>query len=240
MQIEKNKFDNVPEVEKAFYINVGHLRNELMILVKFLKASVNKPSDNPILVDVQMAQTFLISRILAGKVWEGWQLVKQLYVGTPIQLAIENELPEEIKSAFRELEQYFEAKKNLINMVRNRFAFHYDPSQIKKQLKAVDQTDKLKIYIGEKEANVFYQMSETIATKAMLDAIEPGNFEGANVKLMKEVTEISPLFIKFCDGCLLHMSDNYLSLDGLIVDPEEVELPDTPGRDETHVPFFTE
>jgi len=102
-------------------------------------------------------------------------------------------------------------------------------------LKRFDETDKLKIYIGEKEANIFYQMSETIATKAMLDAIEPGNFEGANTKLMKEVTEVSRLFIRFCDGCLLHMSDNYLSHDGLILDPEEVELPDTPSRDEVAV-----
>src|SRR5947207_10727216 len=93
MHIEKDKFDSVPEVEKAFYINIGHLRNELMVLVKFLKATVNKPSDNPILVDVQIAQTFLISRILAGKIWEGWQLVNQLYVGTTVQLAIESDLP---------------------------------------------------------------------------------------------------------------------------------------------------
>ncbi len=57
---------------------------------------------------------------------------------------------------------------------------------------------------------------------------------------MDEVTKISRLFIKFCDGCLLHMSDNYLSHDRLILDPEEVELPDTPSRHETQIPFFTD
>lgn len=119
MHIEKDKFDNVPDVERAFYVHLGHLRNELMVLVKFLKASINKPSDNPILFDVQVAQTFLLSRILAGKVWEGWQLSKQLYIGTSVRLAIERRLPEEIRCAFRELEQYFETKKNLINVVRN-------------------------------------------------------------------------------------------------------------------------
>src|ERR1700682_645109 len=92
MNIEKHKFDNVPAVEKAFYINIGHLRNELMVLVKLLKASVNKPSDNPILIDVQIAQTFLISRILAGKVWEGWQLIKRLYIDTPVRPTIEHNL----------------------------------------------------------------------------------------------------------------------------------------------------
>jgi len=83
MHIERHKFDGVPEVEKAFYINMGHLRNELMVLVKFLKASVNKPSDNPILIDVQMAQTFLIREFWQARSG-GVQLVKQLYIGTPV------------------------------------------------------------------------------------------------------------------------------------------------------------
>lgn len=177
--------------------------------------------------------------MLAGKVWEGWQLVKRSFVDA-VRVTIEGALPEEPKCAFRALEEYFATKKNLINMVRNRFAFHYDPSQIKKQLKAVDETDKLRIYVGEKEANIFYQMSEVIAAKAMLDAIELGNFQGANAKLMKEVTEISRYFIKFCDGCLVHMSDNYLGRDRQSLNPEEIELPDVPSRDEIEVPFFTE
>lgn len=89
--------------------------------------------------------------MLAGKVWEGWQLLKRCYVGA-VRIAIEGSLPEKPRDAFQALEGYFATKKNLINMVRNRFAFHYDPSRIEKQLTAVNESDKLTIYIGEKEA----------------------------------------------------------------------------------------
>jgi hypothetical protein len=239
MPIQKHKLDRIPGAEKAFYIHVGHLRNELMVLTKFLKWSINKPSDNPILIDVQVAQTFLISRMLAGKVWEGWQLLKRCYVGA-VRIAIEGSLPEKPRDAFQALEEYFATKKNLINMVRNRFAFHYDPSRIEKQLTAVNESDKLTIYIGEKEANVFYQMSETIAAKAMLDAIQPGDFQGANAKLMKQVTEISLCLVRFCDGCLMLMTDSYFGRDRQSLNPEEIELPNPPSRNEIEVPFFSE
>ena len=98
---------------------------------------------------------------------------------------------------------------------------------------------KLRIYVGEVEANVFFQVSEMIAAGAMLEAIEPGNVLGANAKLMQEVTQISLHLVRFCDGCLLHMTDNYFGSDRENLNPEEVEIPDPPSHYEIEVPFFT-
>ena len=137
------------------------------------------------------------------------------------------------------MEEYFGRKKNIINIVRNRFAFHYDPSLIEKQLENVDESDKLAVYVGENEANVFYQMSEITAAKAMLDAIERGNFEAANRSLMNDVTVISRHLIKFCDGCLLRMTDTYFGTDRRTLNPEEVEIKEVASRDEIILPFFT-
>jgi hypothetical protein len=240
LPIPKDKLDIVPQAEKAFYIHAGHLRNELMVTLKILKASINKPSDDPILTHVRVAQTFYLSRMLAGKIWEGWDLVKRSYLNKKLRPSIENYLSPEAKLSFKELEEYFAKKKNVINLVRNRFAFHYDPSLIEKQLESVDESDKLAVYVGEKEANIFYQMSEITASKAMLDAIEHGNFEAANRKLMNDVTVLSRHLIKFCDGCLLRMTDAYFGTDRIALNPEEVEIAEVPSRDEITLPFFTE
>lgn len=83
-------------------------------------------------------------------------------------------------------------------------------------------------------------MSETIAAKAMLDAIQPGDFQGANAKLMKQVTEISLCLVRFCDGCLMLMTDSYFGRDRQSLNPEEIELPNPPSRNEIEVPFFSE
>jgi len=43
-----------------------------MVLKKLLERSAKNPTDNPVLGDVRLAQSFIIARLLAGKLWEGW------------------------------------------------------------------------------------------------------------------------------------------------------------------------
>ncbi len=240
LPIPKDKLGRVRRAERAFYIHAGHLRNELMMTLKILKASINRPPENKILTDLQVAQTFYLSRMLAGKIREGWDLIEKAYLDTELRSTIEGYLSDEARVAFAEVETYFSRKKNVINTVRNRFAFHYDPSLIEKQLEIVDASDQLCVYIGEKEANIFYQMSEITASKAMLDAIQRDDFAAANRRLMSDVTVMSRHLIKFCDGCLLRMTDVYFGTDRTSLDPKEIEIEDVPSRHDIILPFFTE
>lgn len=59
-------------------------------------------------------------------------------------------------------------------------------------------------------------------------------------KLMKQVTEISLCLVRFCDGCLMLMTDSYFGRDRQSLNPEEIELPNPPSRNEIEVPFFSE
>jgi hypothetical protein len=47
--VPKSKLDKVPADERAFFIHVGHVRNEVAVLMKWLKWSVNDPTNNPVL-----------------------------------------------------------------------------------------------------------------------------------------------------------------------------------------------
>ena len=83
-------------------------------------------------------------------------------------------------------------------------------------------------------------MSEITASKAMLDAIQRGDFAAANRRLMSDVTVMSWHLIKFCDGCLLRMTDAYFGTDRKTLDPKEIEIEDVPSRHDIILPFFTE
>lgn len=74
--------------------------------------------------------------------------------------SLRTKLNSETRTTLEELEAYFDNKKNLIEKIRNRFAFHYDPSLIKKQLCTVEDTDRLAIYLASKRVNCFYQFSD--------------------------------------------------------------------------------
>lgn len=235
--VPKTKLDKIPELDCAFYFHMGHLRNEVMVLMKLLDWSSNTATDNPILTDVRVSQTFILSAVLAGKLWEGWELTRKAFFATKLSLSVGNGLPDKAKLSLDRLKKYF-GKKNLIHDVRNAFAFHYNLDAVRTQLSAVKETDNLRIYAAEKSANMFYQMSEIIVGSAMLEAIEPGDFLAATRRFTKEVMNVSLRFIDFCDGCLIHMSDHYLGVTSEELNAEEIELPETPNRSECQLPFF--
>jgi hypothetical protein len=233
--ITKAQLDKIPELERAFYIHLGHLRNELMVLLKFLTWSVHTTSDNPVLVDVNVCKSFIISRLLAGKLWEGWELMRKAYFATKVSMSIESNLPDDTKIVLAGLKKYF-GKKNVIDGVRNQFAFHYDPQRIRTQLASVDESDSLKIYVAETADNNFFQVSDIIAGSAMLETVEPGDYVAATTKFITDMIDVCVQFVKFCDGCLDYMMQNYMTGNAEGIDAEEVEIPDPP--DDIQLPYF--
>lgn len=144
-----------------------------MVPRKLLERSVKNPPDNPVLGDVNFSQSFIIARLLAGKLWEGWELMRKAYFSTKLSLMIESKLPEDTKDALGNLKKYF-GKKNVIDSVRNEFAFHYNAQRVRTQLFLVEETDNLKIYAAETE-DVLFQFSEIIVGSAMLGAVQTGD-----------------------------------------------------------------
>jgi len=232
IRVTKAKLDTIPEIERAFCVHIGHLRNELMVLRKLLERSAKHPPDNPVLGDVHFSQSFIMARLLAGKLWEGWELLKKAYFSTKLALMIESNLPDDAKDSLRNLKKYF-GNKNVINKVRNEFAFHYDHQRVRTQLSLVEETDNLKIYAAENE-DVLFQFSEVIVGSAMLEAVQPGDFVAATEKFFTEMMGISGQLVVFCDGCLHYMIKTYIGYD----QAEETEIPDPPKCDDLRLPCF--
>src|SRR5205085_55804 len=93
--VTKAKLDKIPETERAFYIHILHIRNEVGVLIKLLSWSMNNASDNTALSNVDLSLQLIIIRLLAGKVWEGWELVSKAFFATRLYLAIEGKLTDE-------------------------------------------------------------------------------------------------------------------------------------------------
>src|SRR5260370_350184 len=197
--VTNEQLAQIPYLERAFYVHIGHLLTGMMVFKKLLELSAKETPDDFILRDVHLSQQFIISRLLAGKVWEGWELVRKAYFGTKLSRVIEEQLPDDTRTALESLKKYFRTK-NLIDCVRNEFAFHYDPSRIQSQLQLVEQTDNWKIYIAE-TGDVFFQLSEIVVQSAMLDAVQNGDYLAATEKFFKEIMVMSSQLVEFCDGC---------------------------------------
>jgi hypothetical protein len=237
--VPKSKLDKIPAGERAFFIHVGHVRNEIAVLVKWLKWSVNDPTNNPVLKNVNLSLSFMLDRLLAGKLYESWQLIDRAYIQTGLKTSLGASLSDEARNAFGELENYFSKPKNLINQLRNRFAFHYDPRKVQDQIAAIDETDTLEIYATEKQANLFYLVSEVIVGSAMLETVKRGDYKLAIEKLTKEIMSLSLHVMNFADGCLVVMRERYLGTNIDELAAQCVEIPDPPHRDEILLPYFS-
>jgi hypothetical protein len=202
-----------------------------MVLKKLLELSAKETPADPILRDVHLSQQFIIGRLLAGKVREGWELIKKAYFGAKLSLGIEKELPDDTTMALENLKKYFRTK-NLIDCVRNEFAFHYDPERVQRRVSLVEQTDNLKIYVAETK-DVFFQLSDAIVQSAMLEAVQEGDYIAAAEKFFKEIMVVSGQLVDFCDGCLHYMIKQYIGYGS-----EEIEVPDPPDCDDLRLSFF--
>src|SRR5262245_4499884 len=72
--VTKAKLDNMPEDVRVFFVQAGRLHNELMWLQKLMLASQQRETTNETLTGIQTYQVLMLTRLLAGKLWEGWDL----------------------------------------------------------------------------------------------------------------------------------------------------------------------
>lgn len=234
--VTKAKLDSIPEDARVFFVHVGHLRNELMALQKLILASQQHEATNEILISMRTYQHLMLIKLLAGKLREGWELLTRLYFGAKLSLNYEQRLQMVGLEAIAALKKYF-GKKGLMHDVRNNFAFHYSPEQIKLILADLEESD-LKIYWSDQTGNRFYQFSETIANIAMLEGIYKGDYVAALHKLMDQVLAVSRDFVTFCDAWIALVLQEYFpeidSSDKL----EKVTLSDLPKIEDIGLSYF--
>jgi hypothetical protein len=237
--IPKERLNTIPPIEKAFYIHIGHLRNELMTLLRLASWSVNNnDGGNPLLVDVNVCQSQFYTRLLAGKLHECWLFLDRAYTKEKLTLTLGNELSTRANDSFESLKKYF-GRTAMMSDVRQKFAMHYDLEKIREQLEKVEDSDNLNIVVGRTEWNNYYQLSEVIVGSAMLNTVKSGNHREAAEKFYKEVTEVTRYFINFADECMKHMINKHIGNSPEAAGAFDFEIPKPQSDSATAIPYFT-
>lgn len=213
LEIDEADFDKIEENEKIFYVFTGHLCNEITILEKllFLSTTFSNADKNLDLDAVNASQSLLISRLTAGKLWEGWELLKSFFnidsKKPKYPISIDADLSAEGKAAFDELKTYFN-RGGLFDVLRNQFAFHYMAGNLKKQFPDIKDIDKLRILVTEKD-EPFSIFAEEIMLKTILNKIDKTDPEKAFEKLIEDTMRVTHAFRFFCAECSIVMIQKY-------------------------------
>jgi hypothetical protein len=234
VDIPKSKLDTIPENEQVFFIQLTHFLNELNILQKCVIISSNGiTSLNTAERKGQVSQAQFFIRTLAGKLNEGWEMLRKGFFSTQLSKKYEKVLSQAGEDSLSELKRYFSGKNN-VNLIRKSFAFHYDTGKIKEEMDKIPQSEVLEMFISEHRGNCLYSFSDIMVNWAILNSIDPSNPQRAMEILIDEVAiKVSGWFQEFGGDCIGIIVEKY----GLL-DYTEVEIPEPPLIDDVRLPYF--
>jgi hypothetical protein len=234
--ISKEKFDSIPEPERLLFILFGHLIFEINTLLRLFLWSSSFENIRNEEMNARMAQGLVIARVLIGKLNEAYRLIKNHY-NREIAKIYNPLLNDAARKAFSHLKSYF-SNSNLINAVRNKYAFHYSHAELANILMQIPPNDNLVFYLSQDSRNSFFCSAEKIVSNAMLEAIEPGSPDKAQERLQKETIEITKSLATFLQWYMDTVMIKYLGRSLEEMGAIEIRIPKLPKDTEMELPYF--
>jgi len=226
----------VPKEEVAFLLQIGGLIHEVISLQKYIYMS-SQGVDNPIERMAENAQGMYFYRLLAGSLFEGWELLTKRHREYKRIIAkYKSKLDSIAKLAFDKLQKYFSDKNNACQRIRNKFSHHHDYGEIIKILSKWPSDDKLDIYLSETHANCRYMASDIVTSLAMLGTTEIKDMQPKLYNLIEEISEVARAFIEVVSEYLSLIFQEVAEKKNL--KGKEIKITDVPSLHELRLRYF--
>ncbi|MGA3209138.1 MAG: hypothetical protein ABSE05_15125 [Syntrophales bacterium] len=234
--VSKARFDVIPESERLLFIRFGHLIDEINTLLRVFLWSTPTERLKEEERNGRSAQCMVIARVLTGKMYEAYGLIKRHYIGEKISVKYDSLLNDTAREALRCLKRYF-SKPNLINAVRNKYAFHYLHEELAKFLIKIPTEDNLIFYLSQDSRNSLFCSADAIVCRAMLDAIEPDQPDVAQRRLEEETIQVTKWLQSFLNWYMYTVMKRYLGKNFNELGAKEIVI--YPPKDtEIEIPYF--
>lgn len=239
ISLSRSQLDTIPDPERRLLVLVAHAANELNVLSKLFHFSAGSKSETAVLMQAENAQALVLGRVLTGKIYECWKLLQSAFFGAALSKTYVPLFDNEALEALEDVKRYF-GRENPIATVRNGHAFHYSLDQIDAGYRAVFDGDPLDIYLAKANANTLYAFGDTVAGRAMLEAIKPGDAKGAFELLIGDTTRMVDKINAVIGAIMMicietHLGGNLYSLGAKVI-----EVEGAPDSQEIAIPYFIE
>jgi len=237
--ISQAQLDSIPPNERLFFIQIGHLANELSTLNRLLLFVINSSCTTNLETRARNSQALLLIRLCCGKVFEGWEMLQRDYFGSKISKEYDDFLDEGGKKSLAEIKQYF-SKKNLIKDIRDNFAFHYSSDDLKVEIPLVEGTDPLCIYLGHSHGNSFYYFADVIVGSAMMSKVPKADPQPAMNTLFEDPISAIKWFLDFIGSCMTVLVEKYLGTTLEAPETNTIEIHNPKKLKDVQLPYFLE
>jgi hypothetical protein len=244
--ITKEQLQALGMNEAKFFILLTQLANELSMLRKLIIASAEIPDDAEAQLQDQAdaLQVMCLLRIVAGKLYEGNQLIEEYFVRRHIKDGYRNEV--DLNNVLADIISYMAHRPNSIEHIRNNYSFHHtdDDDSIPNMLRQLPNGHVFENYFGQGVATTFFYGSEMLTVSTLLNEVLPELENSVNSKLpalQQELLRLMGYFDKFATQYIfslvmrLRNSAEWNNLGNL--EAEQFPL-SVPNIADIHVPFF--
>jgi hypothetical protein len=236
IKFTKEALDKMEENEKIFLIQFGEFLNEINILYRCFFATSNSEGESEVEKKSKAGQLFLFIRLLASKLYEGWNILRTSYFGSQLSKTIEIKLEKEASESLAIIKKYFSNKNNL-EIIRNKIGFHYDNKIVKDGLNNLEsvEAEDLKISMTHSRGNCFYSLSDVIMFSGMRKNLEVPNLDEFLDHLMGEIIQLCSAFQNFGDESLWII---ILKYQGSITEQKKYNVTNIALHSEIKLPFL--
>jgi len=239
IDLTKQQLDRIPEPERRLLVLIAHAANELNALAKLFHFAASSASESGLIGQAENAQALVLARVLTGKIFEFWQLLQTSFFGAQLSREYQPLLDIDAHTALDELKRYFGGQ-NLVSMVRNKFAFHYSPDQVDAGYKSLIEGDPLQVYLAKRNVNSLYAFADTIAGRAMLEAIQPGDHQAAFDSLITQTSKAVRDIGAVIDGLMVVCFRKYIGTSLYELGAKVIQIEGIPEAQKVSIPFFIE
>jgi len=232
----------MPKDERVLFLLLGYAANQLSMLQKLLNFATNRTPDAEVEQHATGTQTQMLVRLMVGALNEAWELVSTRFIQKPLAKEYLGRLDLAGQQAFDALKRQFGGS-NLLNAVRNNYAFHYPKSdEAESAFEAAFNDRELdgywNLYFSQHGFNSLFFLSDLIFVHGI--GTKAGGTELAETqrKLMEQASAASANLIEFAKAFVAAAWLKHFGAE--MVAKDIVTVSDAPNVDEVWLPFFVE
>jgi hypothetical protein len=245
VDLKKSSLSAIPLAERRLLLLLGHAANEINVIQKLILVSGQEKPKIQFVDIVQAGQTFILIRILIGKMHEAWKLFTTRFHGDRlIKEKYEPRLSDEARKALNELGKHFGGESPL-SQIRNNFSFHYrdENDLVEKSFHDVPEDDAWHFYLSNMQGNCFYYASELIVIDGVIKLAGRASQSSQSYseqtqqnleKLFDLIVSVSGHLLTLFGECIIEICAEHLA-DAKLNDPVALQAP---ALESIHIPFF--
>jgi hypothetical protein len=243
VELDRAKLAAMPETERVVLLLLAHGSNEINVLSKLILMTRKDDPPSPIVDHVETGQTFILMRLMIGKLHEAWELFKLRVQGdATIKAKYIPHLDPDGAKALQALNRHF-GQGSALTAIRNKISFHYTDKEnlTEANFKQLALSEPLQFYLGDTIGHTFFHAAELVVQLGVINLMkvppaDPNDSRPAEARafsvLCTEIIEVSRDITQLF-GSLINMLAEGA---GSALTTEEI--PDGPKMSTFSLPFF--